>query len=47
MIRNFFKHLRTKIFAGILVLMPIGITFLVLKFILTPSTVFWGLAFPM
>ena len=33
MIRNFFKHLRTKIFAGILVLMPIGITFLVLKFI--------------
>ena len=33
MIRNFFKHLRTKIFAGILVLMPVGITFLVLKFI--------------
>jgi len=28
-----FKHLRTKIFAGILVLLPLGITFLVLKFV--------------
>lgn len=28
-----FKHLRTKIFAGILVLLPLGITFFVLKFV--------------
>ena len=28
-----FKHLRTKIFAGILVILPLGITFLVLKFV--------------
>jgi uncharacterized membrane protein len=27
------RHLRTKIFAGILVILPIGITFLVLKFV--------------
>jgi len=33
MIRNIFKHLRTKIFAGILVILPLGITFLVLKFV--------------
>jgi uncharacterized membrane protein len=31
MIKKAFRHLRTKIFAGILVLLPIGITFLVLK----------------
>jgi len=33
MIRPLFKHLRAKIFAGILVVLPIGITFLVLKFV--------------
>jgi len=31
--KNLFKHLRTKIFAGILVVLPLGITFLVLKFV--------------
>jgi uncharacterized membrane protein len=33
MIKNLFKHLRTKIFAGILVLLPLGITYLVLVFV--------------
>jgi uncharacterized membrane protein len=33
MIKRIFKHLRTKIFAGILVILPLGITFLVLKFV--------------
>jgi uncharacterized membrane protein len=33
MVRNIFKHLRTKIFAGILVVLPLGITFLVLNFV--------------
>jgi uncharacterized membrane protein len=33
MTKKVFKHLRTKIFAGILVLLPLGITFLVLKFV--------------
>jgi len=33
MIKHFFRHLRTKILAGILVLLPLGITFLVLKFV--------------
>jgi uncharacterized membrane protein len=33
MIKNIFRHLRTKIFAGILVVLPLGITFLVLNFI--------------
>jgi uncharacterized membrane protein len=33
MTKNFLKHLRTKIFAGILVVLPLGITFLVLKFV--------------
>lgn len=33
MIKKIFKHLRTKIFAGILVVLPLGITFLVLKFV--------------
>ena len=33
MIKKAFRHLRTKIFAGILVLLPIGITFLVLNFV--------------
>jgi len=33
MIKNIFKHLRTTIFAGILVILPLGITFLVLKFV--------------
>jgi uncharacterized membrane protein len=33
MIKNIFKHLRTKIFAGILVILPLGITFLVLNFV--------------
>ncbi|MGQ9646256.1 MAG: DUF502 domain-containing protein [Thermodesulfobacteriota bacterium] len=33
MIKKILKHLRTKIFAGILVLLPLGITFLVLKFV--------------
>lgn len=31
--KNIFRHLRTKIFAGILVILPLGITFLVLKFV--------------
>jgi uncharacterized membrane protein len=33
MIKKAFKHLRTKIFAGILVILPLGITYLVLAFI--------------
>ncbi len=33
MIRNILKHLRTKIIAGILVILPLGITFLVLRFV--------------
>ena len=33
MIKNIFRHLRTKIFAGILVTLPLGVTFLVLNFI--------------
>jgi uncharacterized membrane protein len=33
MTKRFLKHLRTKIFAGILVVLPLGITFLVLKFV--------------
>jgi uncharacterized membrane protein len=33
MIKNIFRHLRSKIFAGILVTLPLGITFLVLKFV--------------
>jgi len=33
MIKKVFKHLRTKIFAGILVILPLGITFLILKFV--------------
>jgi uncharacterized membrane protein len=33
MMKRIFKHLRTKIFAGILVVLPLGITFLVLKFV--------------
>src|SRR5512135_276454 len=33
MIKKFLKHLRTKIFTGILVTLPLGITFLVLKFV--------------
>jgi uncharacterized membrane protein len=33
MTKNVLKHLRTKVFAGILVLLPLGITFLVLKFV--------------
>jgi uncharacterized membrane protein len=31
--KKFFKHLRSKIFAGILVILPLGITFLVLKLV--------------
>jgi uncharacterized membrane protein len=33
MTKRFLKHLRTKIFTGILVVLPLGITFLVLKFV--------------
>jgi uncharacterized membrane protein len=33
MIKKIFRHLRTKIFAGILLILPLGITFLVLKFV--------------
>ncbi|OGP64368.1 MAG: hypothetical protein A2170_00365 [Deltaproteobacteria bacterium RBG_13_53_10] len=33
MIKRTFKHLRTKIFAGILVVLPLGITLLVLNFV--------------
>jgi len=33
MIKNILRHLRTKIFAGILVILPLGITFLILKFV--------------
>ncbi len=33
MIKKLFRHLRTKMFAGILVILPLGITFLVLNFI--------------
>ena len=32
MTKNIFRHLRTKIFAGILVTLPLGVTFLVLDF---------------
>jgi uncharacterized membrane protein len=33
MTKKILKHLRVKIFAGILVILPLGITFLVLKFV--------------
>jgi uncharacterized membrane protein len=33
MTKKIFKHLRTKIFAGILVILPLGITFFILKFV--------------
>ena len=33
MIKHIFKHLRTKIFTGILVILPLGITYLVLVFV--------------
>jgi len=33
MIKHILKHLRTKIFAGILVVLPLGITFLLLKLV--------------
>lgn len=33
MMKNVFRHLRAKIFAGILVILPLGITFLILKFV--------------
>jgi len=33
MVKHIWRHLRTKIFAGILVVLPLGITFLVLKFV--------------
>lgn len=33
MTKNILKHLRTKVFTGILVTLPLGITFLVLKFV--------------
>ena len=33
MTKKILKHLRTKTFAGILVILPLGITFLVLKFV--------------
>jgi uncharacterized membrane protein len=33
MIAHILKHLRTKFFAGILVILPVGITFFVLKFV--------------
>jgi uncharacterized membrane protein len=33
MIKKIYRHLRTKIFAGILVILPLGITFLVLNFV--------------
>ena len=33
MIKNILRHLQTKIFTGILVVLPLGITFLVLKFV--------------
>ncbi len=33
MIKKIFKHLRTKIFTGILVVLPLGITVLVLQFV--------------
>jgi uncharacterized membrane protein len=33
MIKNIFKHLRAKIFAGILVILPLGVTFLILTFV--------------
>jgi len=33
MTKKILRHLRTKVFAGILVILPLGITFLVLKFV--------------
>jgi len=33
MTKRIFKHLRAKIFTGILVILPLGITFLILKFV--------------
>jgi uncharacterized membrane protein len=33
MTKKIFRHLRTKIFAGILITLPLGITFLVLQFV--------------
>lgn len=37
-----FKHLRTKIFAGILVILPLGVTFFVLKFVFNTLDNFLG-----
>ena len=33
MTKKILRHLRAKMFAGILVILPLGITFLVLKFV--------------
>jgi uncharacterized membrane protein len=33
MTKKFLKHLRAKIFAGILILLPLGVTFFILKFV--------------
>jgi uncharacterized membrane protein len=33
MTKKILRHLRAKIFAGILVILPLGITFLILKFV--------------
>ena len=33
--KNIFKHLRTKVFAGILVILPLGITVFILTFVFT------------
>jgi len=41
-VKNFFKHLRAKIIAGVLVILPLGITIFILKFIFTALDNFVG-----
>ncbi len=33
MTKKFLRHLRTKVFAGILVILPLGITYFILRFV--------------
>ena len=44
--KHIIRHLRTKIFAGILVVLPIGITFLVLRFVFDTLDSILGPLFP-
>jgi uncharacterized membrane protein len=42
MVKKIFKHLRTKILAGVLVILPLGITVFILKFVFTTLNNFVG-----